>query len=87
MLKQAAVEGLGLSLIPTFIAAADLLAGRLVMVALETSPDTDVIAAVFPRAHGGIPRIRAFVDHLQTAFGDPPPWDRELVDAGLLTLD
>lgn len=87
VLRAAAVEGLGLGLMPTFMVARDVLAGRLQIVDLGAETHTDSIMAVYPRSNRGIPRIRALVDHLRTGLGDPPPWDRDLAAAGLLPLD
>lgn len=86
VLRAAAVDGIGIALLPTFMVANDLVAARLLRVDLGVEPDTDTIAAVFPRSHRAIPRIRAFVDHLHAALGDPPPWDRDLAAAGMMAL-
>lgn len=87
LLRNAALEGVGVTLMPTFLVARDLLDGRLIRIDVGAEPDIDTIAGVFPRAHRGMPRLRAFLDHVQAAFGDPPPWDRELAAAGLISLD
>lgn len=87
VLRQAAVAGIGLSLLPTFMVARDLVAGQLLPIDLGAAPDTDAIAAVFPRAHRGASRVRALIDHLQAALDDPPRWDADLAAAGLLALD
>lgn len=87
VLRSAAIEGLGLALLPSFMVARDLLAGKLLPVPLEERPVTDAVAAVFPPAHRGLPRLRALVEHLAEALGDPPPWDRALAAAGFLSLD
>ncbi len=84
MMREAAIEGLGVTLLPTFIVAKDLIAGRLITIDLGAEPEGDTIAAVFPRANRGLPRMRALIDHVKTSLGNPPPWDRELVAAGVL---
>jgi len=84
LMREAAIEGIGITLLPTFMIASDLIAGRLIPIHLDATPETDVIAAVFPRAHREMPRMRAFIDYVRTAFGDPPPWERELMAAGIL---
>lgn len=85
MLREAAIAGVGVTLLPTFMIARDLVAGRLLRVDIGDEPETDAIAAVYPRANRAIPRVRALIDHLQSSLSDPPPWDRELAAAGLLT--
>lgn len=87
VLREAAIAGIGICLLPTFLVARDLLAGRLLPIDVGVEPDVDAIAAVYPRAHRAMPRIRALVDRIQAEFGDPPPWDRELAAAGLLRLE
>jgi len=84
VLRQAAIEGIGVSLLPTFMVAHDLVAGRLQAIDLGLSPDTDAIAAVYPRAHRAMPRLQALIDHVQASLGDPPPWDRLLAEAGIM---
>lgn len=83
MMCAACVAGLGVALLPTFIVADALLEGRLRPVDIGVRPETDAIAVVYPRAHRQMPRIGALVDAMQSALGDPPPWDRALADAGL----
>lgn len=85
VLRRAVLEGLGLSLLPTFVVAADLIDGDLVRVDLGAEPDIDLISAVYPKANAGLPRIKALVEHLKESIGDPPPWDRQLVAAGIIS--
>jgi len=87
VLRSAAIEGLGLALLPSFMVTRDLLAGRLLPVRLEARPVADAIAVVYPAAHRALPRLRALIEHLAEALGDPPPWDRALAAAGFLSLD
>jgi DNA-binding transcriptional LysR family regulator len=87
VMREAAIAGVGISLLPTFLVARDLVAGRLIAIDVGAEPDGDTIAAVYPRANRGMPRISALIEHIKTEFGDPPPWDRELAAAGLLSLD
>jgi DNA-binding transcriptional LysR family regulator len=73
-MRDMAIAGLGVAILPLFIAAAPLADGRLVRLlpAVPTAPLP--IAAVWPPAKPLAPKVRAFVDHLASAFGPLPPW-------------
>lgn len=74
-LRVAALRGLGLANLPTFIAGADLQAGALVTV-LDAFLSQDLtINAVYPHARHLSPTVRAFVDFLADRFGPRPYWD------------
>ena len=87
VLVQAAVEGIGVSLLPTFMVADELVSGCLLKVDLGVEPDIDRISAVYPKSNASLPRLRSFVDHVRGAIGDPPPWDVRLAEAGIIELD
>lgn len=68
VLRQAALGGTGIIMLPIWQVRDDLLAGRLVEVLQGySSPDAD-IHAVFPQTRYLAPRVRAFVDYLALAF-------------------
>ncbi|MGS4883431.1 LysR family transcriptional regulator [Roseibium sp. MB-4] len=80
MLRQAAVGGAGLLMMPSWLLGDDLTAGRLVPV-LEswTAGHRDVetaIHAVYLPNRKTSKKVRAFVDHLMDHFGTPPYWDK-----------
>jgi len=75
---SAAIAGLGLTILPTFVAAPALMRGALVRVLDACEPTPDGVFAVY-QSHRILPRrVRALVDHLAGAFSDPPAWDIEL---------
>lgn len=85
-LREVALSGLGLLLMPTWLVGADIATGRLRQVlpgweahvgraSASTSPDTG-IHAVYLADRRGSARLRAFVDFLAERFGSPPYWDR-----------
>lgn len=84
VLRSSALEGLGISLLPTFVAAKDLLSGHLVRIDLGAEPDTDAISAVYPQSNASLPRLQALVAHLKDGIGDPAEWDRRLAAAGII---
>jgi DNA-binding transcriptional LysR family regulator len=77
LLRAAALAGLGLAVLPTFMIAGDLAAGRLRQVLAGAFRGVDLgIYAVFPdvgRAAGRVPKkVRAFIDLLVAHFRSPP---------------
>ncbi|MBI4183934.1 MAG: LysR family transcriptional regulator [Proteobacteria bacterium] len=75
VLREAAVRGLGLALLPTFICGRDLKSGALEAVLREAMPEPRGIFAVYPQGRYLSAKIRAFVDFLAAAFGPRPYWE------------
>jgi len=75
ILKSAAIAGLGITLLPTFIVGAELNAGRLQQVLSDYCPPEISIYAVFPSRRYLSAKVRTFVDFLSDYFGDKPSWD------------
>lgn len=61
--------GMGLALLPRFVAAPSLAEGRLVQVLREWGSATFPVQLVFPHAHLLSARVRSFADHLIEALG------------------
>jgi DNA-binding transcriptional LysR family regulator len=77
-LRVAALCGLGLANLPTFIVGADLQSGALATV-LDSFVAQDLsISAVYPHSRHLSPTVRALIDFLVDRFGPEPYWD--LVD-------
>jgi DNA-binding transcriptional LysR family regulator len=76
VLKDAAVDGLGVALLPTFIVGPELSTGRLVQVLRDYCPDVISVYAVFPSRRYVSAKVRTFVNYLSECFGDRPKWDR-----------
>jgi len=70
-LAAAAVDGLGIALLPDFIAAPALADGRLVRVLPAASGGTLPIHALYPPNHHPLAKLRAFVDHLRRHLDVP----------------
>lgn len=74
-LKGAAVEGLGIILVPSFIAYKEIERGTLVPVLKEyKTPQIDAYA-IYPQTRHLSQRVRAFVDFLVKRFEGTPYWD------------
>jgi len=74
-LLEAAMAGLGVAMLPTFMAGEALCDGRLECV-LRDFESTDVYAyAVWPQSRHLSAKVRTFVDFLAEQFGPEPYWD------------
>jgi DNA-binding transcriptional LysR family regulator len=74
-LKIAALRGLGLINLPTFIVGTELQAGTLVGVLDKFIVQDATLSAIFPHSRHLSPKVRAFVDFLAERFGPRPYWD------------
>jgi len=75
MVLDAAIAGLGIALMPTFIAGAAIKDGRLRVIDLGARPELEWIYLAHPEGRQPSAKLRALADHLKQAFGDPPYWE------------
>lgn len=75
MLHDAAIEGLGIALLPTFIAGPTIRDGRLIEIDVAAKPEPEFIYMAHPEGRNPSAKLRAIADHLKKTFGDPPYWD------------
>lgn len=79
VLREAAIGGMGLILMPSWLVGADIEAGRLCVVLPEWEPSLSgtggAIYAVYLPNRRSSKKVRAFVDFLIERFGSPPYWD------------
>ena len=75
-LRIAALGGLGITILPSFIVGRDLQEGRLIPVLDEFIAQPLALHAVYPHARHLSPKVRAFVDFLAKRFGPQPYWDQ-----------
>jgi len=76
VVRQVAVAGGGIALLPLSLCCDDLRAGRLVRVLPDWCSPAAPIHAVYPSTRHLSPKVSAFLDHLQAVMS-PPPWDRQ----------
>ncbi|WP_262296180.1 LysR family transcriptional regulator [Microvirga sesbaniae] len=76
MMRDAALSGIGIALLPTFIVGHDIARGRLqiVDVGLRSAPEFIYVAHQEGRRPSA--KLRAFAECLREAFGEPPYWER-----------
>jgi DNA-binding transcriptional LysR family regulator len=75
VLHTAALEGLGIALLPMFRCVDDLEARRLERVLRNWNATPTPIQAVYPSTRHLSPKVKSFVAHLQDQM-TPPPWER-----------
>lgn len=79
-LLEAALGGLGIALLPTWLAGGELAAGRLRPLLKEwqarLAPGDRAIWGVYPPKKSVSPKVRVFLDFVEERFGKPPYWDR-----------
>ncbi|MEM9793537.1 MAG: LysR family transcriptional regulator [Pseudomonadota bacterium] len=73
---HAALAGVGIARLSTYLIGADLAAGRLVRLLPDYIHTESAIYAIYPERRNLAPKIRAFLDYLTDYFGKTPPWER-----------
>ena len=75
MLRAAALDGIGIAVLPTWAVGEPLRAGALRRVLAAREPPASTIYAVYPGNRLMSMKVRAFVDHLARRFGRASYWD------------
>jgi DNA-binding transcriptional LysR family regulator len=75
VMRDAAVAGLGIALLPTFIVHEEVKAGRLRVIDLGTDTEAEFIYVAHPEGRRASMKLRAVVADIKAAFGNPPYWD------------
>ncbi len=81
MIRSLLLEGLGIALLPTFLAGDDLRAGRLEAVLPDRLDADTAIWAVTPHRKLLATKVRLLLDHLVADCGEEPAWDEGLSEA------
>ncbi len=79
-LLEAAKAGLGLAILPSFLASRSIAAGELQIVLPEFSPSGGYVSAIYRRTQRSSPKIQMLVSFLVEQLGTPPIWDRAIED-------
>lgn len=75
MLRDAAVAGLGIGLLPVFLVGDAIKAGALRVVEIDVRPEQEFIYIAHAQGRTPSAKLRALADHLREAFGTPPYWE------------
>jgi len=78
MMRDAAIAGLGIALMPTFLVHAELARGVLRTLDMGTEAEAAEIYLAYSAGRGPSAKIHALTEHLRKAFGDPPYWETGL---------
>jgi DNA-binding transcriptional LysR family regulator len=76
LMRDAAVAGLGIALLPTFFVHADLKAQRLTVVDVGREAEGAELYIAYSRDRGTSAKLAALIESLRSSFGTPPYWDR-----------
>jgi DNA-binding transcriptional LysR family regulator len=87
-LHGAALDGLGVALLPTWLIGDDVRTGRLIPLlpaweALIAPGPERAIWGIYPPKKVVAPKVTAFLTFLAGRFGKPPYWDRRTEEAGV----
>ena len=77
-LLQSAQAGLGLAILPTFLAHEALASGQLQIVLAQHAPANSHIALVYRQSKRASPKIHALYRFLMREINNPPYWDRQI---------
>jgi DNA-binding transcriptional LysR family regulator len=75
VLRAAALQGLGIVYLPSFIVGPDVQASTLASLIPEFVPTDTAIHAVYPHSRHLSPKVRAFINFLAERYGSRPHWD------------
>ncbi len=78
----AALAGLGVARLSTYLIGRDLAEGRLVRVLPDYAQTDASIVAMYPDKRNLSPNVRAFIDFFAARFAGPRPWDDAALVAG-----
>ncbi len=79
LMRDAAIAGLGIALLPTFLVSAPLASGQLRTIDVGVEPEGAVLYIAYPKNRRPSAKVSELTASLRLAFGDPPYWDREVV--------
>ncbi|TYO66049.1 LysR family transcriptional regulator [Bradyrhizobium hipponense] len=78
ILRIAALQGLGIALLPSWAVGDELRSGTLTRILPGCEPPASTIYAVYPSNRLMSAKVRAFVDHLARRIGRVPYWEKGL---------
>jgi len=75
MLLAAALAGAGVAYGPSFVFGESIARGDLAVLMPDHQTSELAIHAVYPTKRHVSLKLRRFIEHLNSSFGDMPPWD------------
>jgi DNA-binding transcriptional LysR family regulator len=77
MMRDAAIAGLGITLLPLFIVGEPIREGRLRIIDIGIEAEEESIYIAHPDGRNPSAKLRALAAWLREAFGSPPYWDAD----------
>jgi DNA-binding transcriptional LysR family regulator len=84
LLREYAMEHAGIVCLPTLVAADAIKEGRLKIVLAEHVLSSFWLSAVYAGTSRNAFKLRLFIEHITNRFKRLPPWDVDLIQAGLI---
>jgi DNA-binding transcriptional LysR family regulator len=78
IIREAALAGLGIALVPAFVVPDDLRTGALRALDVGVEPEGARLFIAYPLDRTASVKIQALTRHLRQTFGDPPYWEKPL---------
>lgn len=78
VMRDAALKGLGITLLPTFFFHGLLRSRKLRVVDVGAEPEPATIFIAYPNDRRVSAKVLALIEHLRVTFGTPPYWEREV---------
>lgn len=79
IMKDAALAGIGIALLPTFFVHDSIASGALVALDIRVQAEGAELFIAYARDHGSAAKILALAASLRQSFGEPPYWDNPLI--------
>jgi len=70
MLKQGIIDGLGIAVLPEYMAENEVATGELVNILSDWSMEAVDVYALYPKHRAKIPKVKAFLDFVVELYGD-----------------
>ena len=84
LLREYALEHAGIVCVPTLVASDAVLAGALRLVLPDYPLSSFWLSVFYPSTVRSALKLKLFLDVLMADFSGVPPWDRALIESGLL---
>jgi len=81
IMRDAALAGLGIALLPTWLAGREVARGELRVIEVGAAADNADVFIAYPIGRGSSAKVRALVDALKAGIGTPPVWDAAIKPA------
>ena len=75
IMRDAALAGLGIALLPTWLAGREIARGELRIVDVGSAADNADVFVAYPVGRGSSAKVRALVEALKAGIGTPPAWE------------